>query len=178
MSAAVLSIGSNVGDRLAYLQGCVTMLGGCVRAASPVYATVPWGVAEQDDFLNAVMLVDDPDADALEWLRRGQRCEAAAGRTREIRWGPRTLDVDVIDVERTSPEETHRNDPHLTLPHPRAHQRAFVLVPWLDVAPSAVLPGHGPVAELVAALPVAQLRGLRRRDDLAVHLAVRSLGAS
>lgn len=191
MSAAVLSIGSNMGDRLAYLQGCITMLGDCVRAVSPVYSTVPWGMAEsgiaesgavergvgedtveQDDFLNAVLLVDDPGTDALEWLRRGQRCEAAAGRTRQTRWGPRTLDVDVIDVQ-----PTHPDDPHLTLPHPRAHQRAFVLVPWLDVAPTAVLPGHGPVVELVAALPVAQLRGLRRRDDLAVHLAVRRSGA-
>lgn len=180
MSAAVLSIGSNLGDRLAYLQGCVTMLGDGVRVVSPVYSTAPWGVAgngiEQDEFLNAVLLVDDPDADAPEWLRRGQRCEAAAGRTREVRWGPRTLDVDVIDVaysyrHETHRDETHRDDPHLTLPHPRAHQRAFVLVPWLDVAPGAVLPGHGPVAGLVAALPAAQLRGLRRRDDLAIHRA-------
>ncbi|MGH3940787.1 MAG: 2-amino-4-hydroxy-6-hydroxymethyldihydropteridine diphosphokinase [Pseudonocardiaceae bacterium] len=193
MSTAVLSLGSNVGDRLAHLQGCVTMLGDCVRVVSPVYSTVPWKLAEsgdtasgaienhvqrddveQGDFLNAVLLVDDPDTDALEWLRRGQRCEAAAGRTREIRWGPRTLDVDVIDVRCGDSDELHRDDPDMTLPHPRAHQRAFVLVPWLDVAPSAVLPGHGPVAELVAALPSAQLRGLRRRDDLVVHLAIRS----
>ncbi|MGH3917145.1 MAG: 2-amino-4-hydroxy-6-hydroxymethyldihydropteridine diphosphokinase [Pseudonocardiaceae bacterium] len=161
----MLSIGSNLGDRLAHLRGCVTMLGNGVRAASPVYSTVPWGaterVAEQDDFLNAVLLVDDPDADGWEWLRRGRRCEAAAQRTREVRWGPRTLDVDVIDVELTQ-----QDDPHLTLPHPRAHQRAFVLVPWLDVAPRAVLPGHGPVADLVAALPAEQLRDVQRRDDL------------
>lgn len=164
MSAAVLSIGSNVGDRLAHLRGCVTMLAAAVRVASPVYSTVPWGGVEQDEFLNAVLLVDDPDADAQEWLRRGQRCEIAAARTREVRWGPRTLDVDVIDVART-----YRDDPQLTLPHPRAHQRAFVLVPWLDVAPGAVLPGHGPVAELVAALPETERRGVRRRDDLVLE---------
>lgn len=164
MSAAVLSIGSNVGDRLARLRGCVAMLGEAVRAASPVYSTVPWGGVEQGEFLNAVLLVDDPDADAQEWLRRGQRCEAAAARTREVRWGPRTLDVDVIDVE-----GTYRDDPQLTLPHPRAHQRAFVLVPWLDVAPGAVLPGHGPVAELVAALPETERRGVRRRVDLVLE---------
>ncbi|HEU0087573.1 MAG TPA: 2-amino-4-hydroxy-6-hydroxymethyldihydropteridine diphosphokinase [Pseudonocardiaceae bacterium] len=163
MSAAVLSLGSNLGDRLGYLRGCVRMLGAVVRAVSPVYATEPWGGVEQDEFLNAVLLVEDPDAGPLEWLHRGQRCEAAAQRTRALRWGPRTLDVDVIDVA-----YTRRDDPHLTLPHPRAHQRAFVLVPWLDVQPDAVLIGHGPVAALVAALPAAQRSGLRRRDDLAL----------
>jgi 2-amino-4-hydroxy-6-hydroxymethyldihydropteridine diphosphokinase len=161
----VLSIGSNVGDRLGYLRGCVVLLGDAVRAASPVYSTVPWGALEgggpQDDFLNAVVLVEDRDADPREWLRRGQCCEAAAHRTRYVRWGPRTLDVDVIDVE-----QTRWDDPRLTLPHPRAHQRAFVLVPWLDVAPRAVLAGRGTVAELVAALPAAERRSVRRRDDL------------
>ncbi|MGH3899698.1 MAG: 2-amino-4-hydroxy-6-hydroxymethyldihydropteridine diphosphokinase [Pseudonocardiaceae bacterium] len=161
MSAAVLSVGSNVGDRLGYLRGCVGLLGDAVRVVSPVYSTAPWGGVLQDEFLNAILLVDDPDADAPEWLRRGQRCEAAAQRTREFRWGPRTLDVDVIDVE-----QTRWDDPHLTLPHPRAHQRAFVLVPWLDVQPGAVLAGRGTVAELVAALPTAERRGVRRCDDL------------
>ena len=137
------------------------MLGDAVRVASSVYSTEPWGGVEQNEFLNAVLLVDDADADATEWLRRAQRCEAAARRSRALRWGPRTLDVDVIDVA-----GTYQDDPHLTLPHPRAHQRAFVLVPWLDVQPSAVLAGHGPVAELVAALPEAQRRGVRRHDDL------------
>lgn len=165
MSTAVLSIGSNVGDRLGYLRGCVAQLGEVVRAVSAVYETVPWGAVEgavpQDEFLNAVLLVDDPGADAQEWLRRGQLCEAAAQRTRTLRWGPRTLDVDVIDVE-----QTRREDPRLTLPHPRAHERAFVLVPWLEVAPDAVLAGHGAVADLVAALPAEDRRGVQRRDDL------------
>ncbi|MGH4008489.1 MAG: 2-amino-4-hydroxy-6-hydroxymethyldihydropteridine diphosphokinase [Pseudonocardiaceae bacterium] len=161
MSAAVLSVGSNVGDRAGYLRGCVAVLGGVVRAVSPVYSTAPWGGIEQGEFLNAVLLVDDRAADAPEWLRRGQRCEAAAQRTRELRWGPRTLDVDVIDVDQIC-----WDDPHLTLPHPRAHLRAFVLVPWLDVQPDAVLVGHGTVAELVAALPIAERQGVRRRDDL------------
>lgn len=157
----MLSIGSNVGDRLGHLRGCVVLLGDAVLAASPVYSTAPWGGVRQDDFLNAVLLVEDPDADAQEWLRRGRCCEAAARRTRNVRWGPRTLDVDVIDVE-----QTRRDDPRLTLPHPRAHQRAFVLVPWLDVAPGAVLAGRGTVAELVAALPAAERWSVRRRDDL------------
>jgi 2-amino-4-hydroxy-6-hydroxymethyldihydropteridine diphosphokinase len=164
VSRAVLSIGSNVGDRLGYLQGCVAQFGKGVHAVSAVYATQPWGGVPQDEFLNAVLLVDDPDASAQDWLRRGQRCEAAAARTRTLRWGPRTLDVDVIDVDRT-----RRDDPQLTLPHPRAHQRAFVLVPWLEVAPGAVLVGHGPVADLVAALPAEQRRGVQRRDDLTLR---------
>ena len=157
----MLSMGSNMGDRVGYLRGCVGLLGHVVRGVSAVYSTAPWGGVEQDEFLNAVLLVDDPDADAPEWLRRAQRCEAAAQRTRDVRWGPRTLDVDVIDVD-----QTRWDDPCLTLPHPRAHQRAFVLVPWLDVQPGAVLAGHGTVAELVAALPSAERRGVRRRDDL------------
>lgn len=164
MSAAVLSIGSNVGDRLGYLRGCVRRLGGVVRGVSGVYSTAPWGGVAQEEFLNAVLLVDDPAADAWEWLRCGQRCEAAAARARSIRWGPRTLDVDVIDVE-----QTRWDDPQLTLPHPRAHERAFVLVPWLEVAPEAVLAGHGPVAELVAALPIADRRSAQRRDELTLR---------
>jgi 2-amino-4-hydroxy-6-hydroxymethyldihydropteridine diphosphokinase len=157
----VLSIGSNVGDRLGYLRGCLDRLGKVVRAVSGVYETAPWGGVPQDQFLNAVLLVDDPAADAQEWLRRAQCCEAAAQRTRTQRWGPRTLDVDVIDVE-----QSRRDDPQLTLPHPRAHQRAFVLVPWLEVAPDAVLAGHGAVADLVAALPAEDRRGVQCRDDL------------
>jgi 2-amino-4-hydroxy-6-hydroxymethyldihydropteridine diphosphokinase len=122
------------------------------------------GGVPQDDFLNAIVLVEDPAidaADAQEWLRRGQCCEAAAGRTRQLRWGPCTLDVDVIDVD-----GARQDDPRLTLPHPRAHQRAFVLVPWLDVAPGAVLAGRGTVAELVTALPDAERRSVHRCDDL------------
>ncbi|MPZ66495.1 MAG: 2-amino-4-hydroxy-6-hydroxymethyldihydropteridine diphosphokinase [Pseudonocardiaceae bacterium] len=163
MSTAVLSVGSNVGDRLAHLQECVRGLGPAVRAVSPVYSTVPWGGVEQDDFLNAVLLVDDPTADAHEWLRRAQQQEREAQRTRGIRWGPRTLDVDIIDVA-----GLHGDSDDLTLPHPRAHQRAFVLVPWHDVAPDAVLPGHGAVADLVAGLPATERDGVRRRDDLSL----------
>ncbi|MDQ3886973.1 MAG: 2-amino-4-hydroxy-6-hydroxymethyldihydropteridine diphosphokinase [Actinomycetota bacterium] len=161
MSVAVLSLGSNVGDRLGYLRCCVQGFAGALRAVSPVYATQPWGGVEQDEFLNAVLLVDDDSADAEEWLRRGQQQEAVAQRSREIHWGPRTLDVDVITVD-----NVRRMDPHLRLPHPHAHERAFVLVPWLAVAPDAVLPGHGPVKHLVARLPVAQRCGVRRCDDL------------
>jgi 2-amino-4-hydroxy-6-hydroxymethyldihydropteridine diphosphokinase len=129
-----------------------------------VYETAPWGVADQPDFLNAVVIAEDGRARPFDWLARAHAFEQAAGRVRETRWGPRTLDVDVIDVELT-----RRQDPQLTLPHPRAHQRAFVLVPWLDVAPDAVLAGHGRVADLVGALPAAERRSVRRREDLVLR---------
>lgn len=152
MSAAVLSIGSNLGDRLANLQGAVAALRTWVVAVSPVYQTPPWGPVEQANFLNAVVLVEDPDAAAADWLQRAHAAEDAAGRTREVRWGPRTLDVDVVSVV-----GVRSDDPVLTLPHPRAAERAFVLVPWLAVDPDAVLEGHGRVDELVATLPADEV---------------------
>ena len=92
----VLSIGSNLGDRLARLQSVVDGLGGAVRAVSPVYETKPWGGVEQGAFLNAVLIADDPALDCHGWLRRAHELEAAADRVRAERWGPRTLDVDLV----------------------------------------------------------------------------------
>ncbi|HEY8372347.1 MAG TPA: 2-amino-4-hydroxy-6-hydroxymethyldihydropteridine diphosphokinase [Pseudonocardiaceae bacterium] len=164
MSRAVLSIGSNLGDRMAHLQSVLDALGPAVQAVSPVYQTAPWGGVPQEDYLNAVLVVSDPEVDAWGWLARARSCEQAAGRVREVRWGPRTLDVDIVCVDGVTSD-----DAELTLPHPRAHQRAFVLVPWLDVDPDAELPGHGRVADLVAVLDVAERDGVRRRDDLRLH---------
>ena len=152
MSRAVLSIGSNLGDRLAHLRSVVAALRPV--AVSPVYETAPWGGVEQDDYLNAIVVVDDPGTDAYGWLARARELEQAAGRTRAVRWGPRTLDVDVIDVDGGT-----NADPELTLPHPRAHERAFVQLPRADVVPDAVLPGHGRVADLAA-----DRSGIRRTD--------------
>jgi 2-amino-4-hydroxy-6-hydroxymethyldihydropteridine diphosphokinase len=149
MSHAVLSIGSNLGDRLAYLQSVITGLGSRVSAVSRVYETAPWGDPGQDNFLNAVLVVDDPALGAWEWLGLGERFERAAGRTRNPAApnGPRTLDVDVITCD------GQRSDhPRLTLPHPRAHQRAFVLIPWLEAEPGAVLEVDGVRRELPALL--------------------------
>jgi 2-amino-4-hydroxy-6-hydroxymethyldihydropteridine diphosphokinase len=160
MSRAVLSIGSNVGDRLGYLQSVLDDLRAAVRAVSPVYETAPWGPLEQDEFLNAVLIAEDPARDARGWLRRAQHIERAAGRNRERRWGPRTLDVDLVDVGGLV-----SRDPELILPHPRAGERAFVLQPWLDVEPDAVLCGRA-VREWLAALPEPERQGVRRRDDL------------
>jgi 2-amino-4-hydroxy-6-hydroxymethyldihydropteridine diphosphokinase len=156
MSTAVLSIGSNIGDRLAQLRVAVAGLAPYLTAASPVFQTPPWGPVAQQPFLNAVLLVTDPAAGPADWLARAQTCEEAAGRTREQRWGPRTLDVDVITVD-----EVVSQDPVLTLPHPRAAERAFVLVPWWSVDPEARLPGRGSVLELMQALPAGEVAAVR-----------------
>lgn len=153
---AVLSIGSNLADRWALLRGVAEEFAAETVAASPVYATPPWGVTDQGEFLNAVLIVD-VDATPLELLRRGQRLEEAAERVRERRWGPRTLDVDVVTVR--DPEELHSTDPVLTLPHPHAHERAFVLVPWLAADAEATLRGV-PVPELIARLDPAEVAGI------------------
>jgi 2-amino-4-hydroxy-6-hydroxymethyldihydropteridine diphosphokinase len=170
--AVVLALGSNLGDRLGNLQRGVTVLcGGGLRcsAVSAVFQTAPVGGPEQGDFLNAVLLADSA-LPAAEILRRCQQAEAAAGRVRTVRWGPRTLDVDIIACGAEVSA-----DPQLTLPHPRAHERAFVLAPWLDVAPDALLPGWGSVADLLAAAP--DRAGVRRLDGERLTLAAgRSAG--
>jgi len=161
VTRAVLSLGSNLGDRAAHLRAAVAGFADVLVAASPVYETAPWGGVEQEDFLNAVLVVDDPETDAWGWLRRGQGLEDASGRVREVRWGPRTLDVDVVCVD-----DVVSDHPDLLLPHPGTISRATVLRPWLDVEPAAVLAGHGPVADLLAALGPGAEDGMRRRDDL------------
>lgn len=163
MSRAVLSLGSNLGDRLGYLRGAVDAVRPWLVAVSGVYETKPWGVEEQPDFLNAVCIVDDPARDHWAWLRTGQAAEQAAGRVREQRWGPRTLDVDIVTVD-----GVRSDDPELLLPHPGTPDRASVLVPWLEIEPAAVLPGHGPLAELLALRPESDRAGVIRRPDLSL----------
>jgi 2-amino-4-hydroxy-6-hydroxymethyldihydropteridine diphosphokinase len=172
VTRAVLSLGSNLGDRLAHLRAAVAGFADVLVAVSPVYETAPWGGVDQDDFLNAVLIVDDADTDAWGWLRRGQDLEQAAGRVRTVRWGPRTLDVDVVAVD--GPDGPVRSaDPALLLPHPGTPERATVLRPWLDLDPAAVLQGHGTVAELLASLGPDAEAGMRRRDDLTLSPAGR-----
>jgi 2-amino-4-hydroxy-6-hydroxymethyldihydropteridine diphosphokinase len=153
--SAVLSLGSNLGDRLAALQSAVDAMRPWLRAVSPVYETPPWGPVPQADYLNAVVVVADESAGPREWLTRAQAAENAAGRTRGIRWGPRTLDVDVVAVD-----DVVSDDPELTLPHPRAGERAFVLVPWLAADPGATLSGK-PLGAWIAQLPAADLVAVR-----------------
>ncbi|MFI0510719.1 2-amino-4-hydroxy-6-hydroxymethyldihydropteridine diphosphokinase [Streptomyces canus] len=164
---AVLSLGSNLGNRLETLQGAVDALedtpGVRVKAVSPVYETEPWGVDadSQPSYFNAVVVLKTtlPPSSLLE---RAHAVEEAFNRVRDERWGPRTLDVDIVTYA-----DVVRDDPALTLPHPRAHERAFVLVPWHDVEPEAQLPGRGPVAALLDAVT---RNGVEPRGDLELRL--------
>ncbi|MGV9252924.1 2-amino-4-hydroxy-6-hydroxymethyldihydropteridine diphosphokinase [Streptomyces sp. NPDC003697] len=164
---AVLSLGSNLGNRLETLQGAVDALedtpGVRIKAVSPVYETEPWGVepGTQPSYFNAVVVLRTtlPPSSLLE---RAHAVEDAFNRVRDERWGPRTIDVDIIAYA-----EVVSDDPRLTLPHPRAHERAFVLAPWHDVDPHAQLPGHGAVADLLAEVT---REGVEARPDLELRL--------
>ena len=163
----VLAVGSNLGDRLGTLQGCVQAIGGLpdtdVLTISPVYETAPVGGPAQPDYLNAVLIVST-GLGPLDLVTAAQRIEAEFGRVRPRggeRFGPRTLDIDIISYA-----EKVSGNPVLTLPHPRAHERAFVLAPWHDVDAGASLPGRGPVTGLLAGL---DRRGVRRQPDLVLR---------
>lgn len=173
MTRALLSLGSNLGDRAAHLRAAVAGLGDAVMLVSGVYETPPWPPGDEaPPYLNAAVLVHAPNATAEHWLAEAQRLERTAGRTRDPaqRYAPRTLDVDVIMVWEETGEPVLRTDPELTLPHPRAHLRAFVLRPWLDLQPYAQLPDHGWVTDLMRTEPVAaDLSLLRPRPDLSLE---------
>lgn len=172
MTRAVLALGSNLGDRLAHLRVAVEAFAGTILVTSGVYETPPWGDVDQPPYLNAVLLVQDPAAQPRDWLDRARAAEADAGRSRDPqrRFGPRTLDVDVIAVRTDDGEPVLSDDPELTLPHPRAHLRAFVLRPWIDIEPYGRLPGHGWLTDLLNADPVAaDALELRPRPDLALE---------
>ena len=150
----VIAMGSNLGDRLDYLQGGLDGLFDTPRirflAVSPVYQTAPVGGPDQQaDYLNAVVIAETT-MPAQAVLERCHSLEAAFGRVRGELWGPRTLDLDLIIYG-----DEVSNSPGLTLPHPRAHERAFVLAPWHDADPGALLPGWGTVADLLAAIGTA-----------------------
>jgi 2-amino-4-hydroxy-6-hydroxymethyldihydropteridine diphosphokinase len=152
VTQVVLSIGSNLGDRAAHLRAAITALSreGELLAVSGVYETPPWGDPDQPSYYNAVALVSG-DHGVREWLGIARRIEAAEQRTRDPRrrFGPRTLDIDIITAFDDEGAPIVSADPELTLPHPRAHLRAFVLRPWLEIQPYAKLPGHGWVNDLV-----------------------------
>jgi 2-amino-4-hydroxy-6-hydroxymethyldihydropteridine diphosphokinase len=162
----VLSLGSNLGERKSQLQGAVASLADTpdvfVVAVSPVYDTEPVDAPEgSKHFLNAVVLLDTT-LDPHTLLERAQAIESAFGREpSEVRNAPRTLDVDLIMVG-----DDRLDDDDLTLPHPRAHERAFVLAPWADVDPEAELP-EGPISDLLAKVGTD---GVLRRDDIVLEL--------
>lgn len=138
MSCAYLALGSNLGDRLGHLQAAVDALVGAdgveVVGISRVYETAPVGGPAQDAFLNAVVAARTT-LDPYALLALAQALERDAERVRVERWGPRTLDVDVLLYD-----ELQLDDPELTIPHPRMRERGFVLAPLRDVAPALVEP--------------------------------------
>lgn len=159
----VLSLGSNLGQRLDHLRSAVQQLrdipGLKVRAISPIYDTVPFfgdrqGPA-QGRYLN-IVVVAMTTLSAHELLAHTMTIEAGAGRVRRQRWGPRTLDIDIIVHG-----EDHFTDQVLTLPHPRVAERAFVLIPWAQVEPRAVIPRVGPVATLLRRMSERERAGVR-----------------
>lgn len=164
MTRVVFSIGSNMGDRLARLQAVVDGLGEAVVAVSPVFETAAWGGVEQQAFLNAIVVANDDSVDPHGWLRRAQELENDNDRVRELKWGPRTLDVDLVSCA-DGDRQVVCGDPELTLPHPLAHQRAFVLMPWLALDPAAELLVDGcqrPVSELLEEIDPVERDGVRR----------------
>ena len=164
---AVLALGSNLGERMASLQGAVNAIADTpdvwVTAVSPVYETDPIdSPAEAKTFLNAVILIDTTLA-ANRLMDRALAIEDAFERERsEVKNAPRTLDVDLIVVG-----DRRSDDEFLRLPHPRAAERAFVLQPWYDVEPEAEFPELGPIADL---LDRTDRSGLKRRDDLELEI--------
>jgi 2-amino-4-hydroxy-6-hydroxymethyldihydropteridine diphosphokinase len=139
---------------------------------SGVYETPPWGDPDQPSYLNAAVLVMGDGVTAEDWLARAQELERRAGRTRDPsrRFGPRTLDVDVIMVWTEDGLPVVSSDPVLTLPHPRAHLRAFVLRPWLDIQPYAQLPDHGWLTDVMRTPEVAaDLPDMKPRVDLSLE---------
>ena len=159
---AVLSLGSNLGDRRIHLQGALDSLKDTpdvwVTDVSPVYETRPVDSPDDaKDFLNAVVLLDTT-LSVHTLLDRALAIEDAYGRERGELNAPRTLDIDLIVVG-----DRRADDENLTLPHPRAHERAFVLVPWSDLEPDAEIPGVAPVSEL---LEKTGREGVSRRDDI------------
>lgn len=165
MRDVALGIGSNLGDSTAILRGAVADLravdGLEVTAVSGAYETDPVGGPEQGSYLNAVVLGRTSLGDE-ELLAATQSVEQAWHRTREVRWGPRTLDVDILAI---GSHVVTSSD--LVVPHPRAHERAFVLVPWLEADPAAVIPGRGAVRDLVASADTSGVRPTGIRLDVA-----------
>lgn len=162
ISKVVLSLGSNLGESDVILTEAVELLGETpdlfLVDVSPVYQTKPVGVGDQPDFLNLVVVAEST-LEPLTILDRARAIEDNFGRTREIAKGPRTLDIDIIMVGKRITEDD------IELPHPRAHERAFVLVPWLDIEPEGEIAGYGRIADLVEEVDTD---GVVRRDDIVI----------
>jgi 2-amino-4-hydroxy-6-hydroxymethyldihydropteridine diphosphokinase len=162
MAIAYIGLGANLGDRLETLQEALDALAESVSVldVSSVYETAPQGCADQPDFLNAVARIqtDLPPADLLSAM---SGIERRLGRMRHRRWGPRTIDLDILSYDRLV-----CHGPDLTLPHPRMHQRAFVLIPLAEIAPQFVHPVFGKTASTLAAACAPTQRITRTQSAL------------
>ena len=158
---ATIGLGSNMGDRFSYLQQALdslnTVTGVQVHSVSPVYETDPVGGPEQENYLNAVAVLKTV-LTPHQLLAETQQIEQEANRQRNERWGPRTLDLDLLAMD-----DLIIDSENLVLPHPRAHERGFVLLPWSMLDPDYLIPGHRSVAELLAEVDI---NGVRPRPDL------------
>ena len=147
---AVIALGSNLAEPTRQVRAALSALEAHpqihIEKTSSLYVTAPVGYDDQPDFVNAVCSVRT-SLDGVSLLAVLNRIEADFGRERTFRNAPRTLDLDIIDFDGISSD-----DPHLTLPHPRAHERSFVMKPLAEILPDFVLGGHGRAADLAAAL--------------------------
>lgn len=146
---AVVALGANLEEPEAAVELAIMLLEQSTNllARSSLYSTKPVGGPPQPDYVNAVCIIDS-DLPAHDLLALLHGIEKSMGRVREERWGPRVIDLDLITYGALLLEEED-----LTLPHPRAHERRFVLEPWLEIDPDAELPLHGPVRDILAELP-------------------------
>ncbi len=146
---AVIALGANIGDPRANVDLAIALLreASDVQAVSSYYTTAPVGGPQQPDYVNAVCIVES-ELPALDLLSVMHGIEKTLGRQRNERWGPRTIDLDLIQYGSII---SHSEE--LELPHPRAHERRFVLEPWCEVDPAAILLTHGPIKQLLAQLP-------------------------
>ena len=148
----VLALGSNLGNRESNIEEAVSELENVIEIThlSTMHETAPVGGPKQGDYLNAV-LIGESELTPHELLALTSKIESKLGRVREVRNGPRTIDIDIIVFG-----EIQINTPDLQIPHPRAHQREFVLAPWLEIDPDAQIPGRTSVAKILAELAVSE----------------------
>ena len=142
---AVVALGSNIGEPKENLDLAMALLREATKvvAVSSYFSTKPVGYLDQPDFLNAVCIIES-DLPAMDLLKMLHGIEKVMGRDRSIKWGPRTIDLDLIQYG-----SLLSNADELTLPHPRAHERQFVLEPWLEIEPDGILLTHGKISELL-----------------------------
>jgi 2-amino-4-hydroxy-6-hydroxymethyldihydropteridine diphosphokinase len=163
MPHALIALGGNVGDVRATFRKAIANICGMTQAAvlarSSDYTTPPWGDVEQDPFINACIEIDTPlDPHALLFTLHKIETKFGRDRARERRWGPRTLDLDLIAYDDVSLDK-----PELTLPHPRLFERAFVLVPLAEISPDRIIGGRS----IASALAALSTEGIQRLPDLA-----------